>query len=271
MREPRDASKPPSYLFPRHHAEIDRLDIQHYALREVLGGNYVAPVRQPDRILDVGSGTGQWGFEVASEFPGCLMVGVDLVAGKPGGPPNNCFVKADLLRGLPFRDGIFDLVHQRLLMSAVPAGSWSEVVADLVRVARPGGWIELVEGAPEMGPAGPSTARLSGMLKRLAEAKGLDASGTVFRSLVRYLREAGVEEVRVREVSLPVGEWGGRIGSFMLTDARAMFMRLIPAFEAAFAVSTEELHGLLTGLQQEVDVHRTSYAFAVAWGRRPYP
>src|SRR5205823_5247718 len=35
------------YLLPRHPDEIDRLDIQHYALRETLGANYLAPVGQP--------------------------------------------------------------------------------------------------------------------------------------------------------------------------------------------------------------------------------
>ena len=33
-----------AYLFPRHPSEVDRLDVQHYALREALGANYLAPV-----------------------------------------------------------------------------------------------------------------------------------------------------------------------------------------------------------------------------------
>jgi hypothetical protein len=48
-----------SYLFLRHPTEVDRLDLQHFALLEGLGTNYLAPVSEPAVILDVGSGTGR--------------------------------------------------------------------------------------------------------------------------------------------------------------------------------------------------------------------
>jgi hypothetical protein len=134
-----------SYLFPRHPAEIDRLDVQHYALREALGTNHRAPIDAPRRILDTGCGTGQWGFELCAEFPRAHVVGLDLVPGKADRPARYAFVKGNLLQGLPFRDDQFDFVHQRFLVAGVPLASWPAVVADLVRTLSPGGWIELVE------------------------------------------------------------------------------------------------------------------------------
>lgn len=133
------------YVLPRHSTEVDRLDIQHYAMREALAANYLAPIERPDRILDVGCGTGQWAYELCQQFPEAMVVGLDLEPSKPERPANYRFVKADLLRGLPFPDDHFDFVHQRLLQSGVPLKRWSGVVKDLVQVARPGGWIELVE------------------------------------------------------------------------------------------------------------------------------
>jgi hypothetical protein len=53
-----------TYMLPRRPSEVDRLDVQHYALREALGANYLAPVKGPALVLDVGSGTGQWAFGV---------------------------------------------------------------------------------------------------------------------------------------------------------------------------------------------------------------
>jgi SAM-dependent methyltransferase len=84
------------YLFPRHPGEVDRLDIQHYALRETLHANYLAPVEDPQRVLDVGCGTGQWGFEMCREFATAL--------GKCSVNPSNveqrpkalCYGKADV-------------------------------------------------------------------------------------------------------------------------------------------------------------------------------
>ena len=51
-------------MLPRHATEIDRLDVQHFALREAMQGNHVAPLERPETVLDVGSGTGQWAFDV---------------------------------------------------------------------------------------------------------------------------------------------------------------------------------------------------------------
>jgi len=65
------------------------------------------------------------------------------------------FVRANLLQGLPFADDRFDFVHQRALAWAVPVRSWPVLVQDLVRVAAPGGWVELVEGQAEFEPAAP--------------------------------------------------------------------------------------------------------------------
>src|SRR5262245_53420397 len=49
----RGASGDVPYILPHHAtepAEIDRLDVQHYALRGQLGANYLAPLKQPSRI-----------------------------------------------------------------------------------------------------------------------------------------------------------------------------------------------------------------------------
>src|SRR5215467_77642 len=129
------------YLLPRHPGEIDRLDIQHYALRETMGANFLAPVESPQRLLDVGCGTGQWGFEACHQFPEALVLGLDLVAGKPDRPARYHWVKANLLQGLPFVHDQFDFVHQRLLVTGVPLASWPQVVAEFARVTRPGGWV----------------------------------------------------------------------------------------------------------------------------------
>src|SRR5215467_3249923 len=106
------------YLFPRHPTEIDRLDIQHYALRRALGADYLAPISRVDRVLDVGAGNGRWGYDLCAEFPRAMVVGVDLVSGKPGPPAGYRFVRANLLHGLPFAEDAFDFVHQRLLASS---------------------------------------------------------------------------------------------------------------------------------------------------------
>ena len=255
------------YLVPPHPREVDRLDLQHYALREAVGVNHLAPVAGPARILDAGCGTGQWGFEMCAELPAAVVVGLDLVAGKPGWPAGYHRVRGNLLEGLPFADERFDFVHQRLLFLAIPLSRWPSVVAELVRVTRPGGWVELVE-TPFMGfqGGGPAIDGLRALIVSAAAPRGLDIDGAVFRGLDGYLRDAGLMGVNRREFGLPVGEWGGRVGSLMATDCRAGFSRFLDSMEG---LPPEEGRELLRRVQQEYEDRRVTSAVAVAFGRKP--
>jgi SAM-dependent methyltransferase len=263
------ASERVPYLFPRHAAEVDRLDVQHYALREALGANYLAPIESPGTVLDAGSGTGQWSFEVAERFPDALVVGVDLVPSKPARPPNYRWVRANLLSGLPFRDESFDFVYQRLLVVGVPLAQWPQVTADLVRATRPGGWVELVEPATRVQDVGPATDRFRTLAMGMAGAVGLDTGDAVFRSLDGYLRDAGLEDVVRRQVAIPIGPWGGRVGSFMATDMRAMQMRVGELLQARGLISADECHELVQAALDESVRLKMSFQFAIVHGRKP--
>lgn len=257
------------YLFPPHPTEVDRLDIQHFALRATLDANLLAPVVAPGRVLDVGSGTGQWAFEVCAQFPGALVVGLDLVASKPSSPAGYRWVRSNVLQGLPFGSERFDLVHQRLMVTAVPLERWPALVGDLARVTRPGGWVELVEPMMVCHRPGPATERLTELALRMASSRGLDAGSAVFDGLQGYLRAAGLQAVERRQASLPIGEWGGQVGSLMATDFRAVNARITEVLRARSELSPEECEDLLRRAQRECEEHGTSYTFAVAFGRKP--
>lgn len=260
-----------AYIVPPHPTEVDRLDVQHYALRGALGWNYVAPLEQPARILDVGTGTGQWAFDLCAEFASALVVGLDLEPSKPEQPSNYRYVKTNILQGLPLCDDQFDFVHQRLMLSAVPLKAWSELVKDLARVTRPGGWIELVEPAPDIEPASPATGRMFEMAKRLGRSLGLDTTGIVFRSLDDFLHRAGLTDIQRHTRDIPLGDWGGRVGSLLASDMRAGMTRLGGVFQQKFGLSEKECHDLLLAMVVEWEEHRSTWTFAFAFGRKPAP
>jgi SAM-dependent methyltransferase len=257
-----------AYILPRHPSEVDRLDVQHFAVRAAMRGNYVAPVNRPSRVLDVGCGTGQWAYEICAEFPDSMVVGLDLRPSKPSPPPNYRFVEGNVLQGLPFADGRFDFVHQRLLISGIPLQRWPAEVAELVRVTRPGGWIELMEAFPGLSPEGPATRRLWDAFRQLGRTVGHDTFGHVFRSLDRYLAEAGAVGVVSREVVLPIGEWGGRVGAWLTCDVRSLFTRLIDVFQAA-GLSETECRELIEAMFREFEELHTSIRNRVVVGCRP--
>lgn len=248
---------------------VSHFDSQHEVLRDVLGANYLAPVENPDRILEVGCGTGQWARDLCAAFPKALVVGLDTMPNTPRQPVNYRFVRSNLFEGLPFRDDRFDFVHQRFMVATVPLKSWSAVIEELVRVARPGAWIELVERGPEIEPAGPSTRQLLEMRRLIGESLALDMTGTVFESLDDYMHKAGMTNIRKHLVPVPIGEWAGRLGSLMATDCCAMFTPLCGVFESEFGLSTVECYRLIRTMQVEWEQHRSMYPFVLALGQKP--
>lgn len=140
-----------AYVLPRDASENERLDAQHHLLRLVLGSNYLAPLLAPRAILDVGCGTGKWCREMGHAFPTARIIGFDLdarmIEETATQQANVFWQQGNALAPLPFVDGSFDYVHQRFAATWLPWTQWLAVLHELLRVTRPGGWIELVEGA----------------------------------------------------------------------------------------------------------------------------
>ncbi|GER85076.1 hypothetical protein KTAU_37120 [Thermogemmatispora aurantia] len=262
------------YALPKDLGEANRLDFQHYILRAILHGNYLAPIQQPRRILDVGCGTGQWAFELAQQFPQAEVIGLDLelVKASASPPPNYRFVQGDILHGLPFDNDSFDFVHQRLLVLAIPLAAWPSAVRELARITAPGGWVELVEsstGMQDFMPSGPATQELWRLGGQLVSLRGLDSDGIVMRSLGDYLEQAGLGNIRYQLIEAPLGTWGGRIGSLLALDLREIGKAMSAPIAARFGTPEQEVFELIQQAEKEWNQYKTRFRFAVAYGQKP--
>ncbi|RUS29989.1 hypothetical protein BC938DRAFT_479985 [Jimgerdemannia flammicorona] len=97
--------------------------------------------------------------ELAKEFPNSTFTGSDITNVfadfMANAPPNCTFLEADTAKGLPFDDNTFDFVFERANMTCFSNAVWPAVLRELIRVTKPGGYIELVEGClpKNAGPA----------------------------------------------------------------------------------------------------------------------
>ncbi|EJU02840.1 S-adenosyl-L-methionine-dependent methyltransferase [Dacryopinax primogenitus] len=132
------------YMLPADDEEINRLETQHNIFRILNDGNYLGPVREvlegPGKaVLDLGTGTGVWAVEVASEFPAAQVVGVDLSPIQYLRPlPENCrFEVDDVNLGMAHFHNQFDVVHARHICSGIR--DYARFAYDIANVLRPGG------------------------------------------------------------------------------------------------------------------------------------
>jgi ubiquinone/menaquinone biosynthesis C-methylase UbiE len=259
-------------MLPKDLREVSRLDFQHYLLRQVIAGNHLAPLYQPQTILDVACGTGRWMAEIAQEFPQASVFGVDqtpisLVESTIPFSSNCHFQQSNILEGLPFPPNSFDFVHLRFLIFALPLETWPGVVQDLVRVTRPGRWIELVDPDLTFNNQGPMTARVLHWIAEASMLRGIDM--TIGKKLGPFLQGAGLINVKTQRFAIPLGEWGGRVGSMLATDFYEAAKTLKPLVTAGAKVTPDEYDRSLEIWLRENNEYRTSCDFYVAYGQHP--
>ncbi|CAG8547948.1 6338_t:CDS:2, partial [Racocetra persica] len=134
------------YFLPIDELESDRMQLRHDVDWHVWRTNFSSPIETSlklggAQVLDVACGSGLWVFEMASDYPLSEFTGVDVAPMFPSDvmPLNVTFKQCDILEGLPYSDY-------------------------LLRILKPGGWIEIQDRDPIMINAGPICKRLEDML-----------------------------------------------------------------------------------------------------------
>ncbi|KAH6688257.1 S-adenosyl-L-methionine-dependent methyltransferase [Plectosphaerella plurivora] len=172
-----------------------------------------APIgKNPQRVLDVGTGTGIWAIDFADQFPSAEVIGTDLSPIQPVWVPPNCRFELDDAQ-LPwsFPDNHFDFIHMRLLMGSIK--DWPFLYSEVMRCLKPGGWLEHMDYDPHVycddNSFSPTSAwREYGSFFTSAG----DKTGRTFRIIIDqanmgWMRDAGFENVDERRLKLPMGAW----------------------------------------------------------------
>ncbi|KAF8605137.1 hypothetical protein BDV93DRAFT_605622 [Ceratobasidium sp. AG-I] len=266
-------------VFPADHVEVQRLDLQHAAIKGLLNGNCYGPVKdllsetseRRKRVLDLPTAEGNWVREMAAEFPRVDFISIDSIPLVPHVQSPNIlsYEVYDLYNGIAEGDESFDLVHLRHIVNKfwdLPA-----FVLEIYRVLRPGGlliWTEFEPTPRDASATGhsaaensPNLVRATQLVENTCTRQGapvyawrdapllLDPKNEIWLNETGTgSRARGFTSVRTEAKMLPVAPWHPSprlrdVGMLMQQSSREMWTNFIPLFinEGLHESEAEEL------------------------------
>jgi SAM-dependent methyltransferase len=166
--------------------------------------------------------------------------------------------------GLP--SGAFDLVHTRALLVTIPRPA--EVVAEMVRLARPGGWVASQEPDAGFSLCYPPLAAWDRLLELLGASFGRSGADLrTGRRLPSLLRDAGLHDV---EVTVHAGSYAaGHTRRTVIPDLVRGLRPVIVGLGLAGEAELADLDRAVRAHLADPGTLMMPHLIVTAWGRKP--
>jgi gliotoxin biosynthesis N-methyltransferase len=263
-----------NYPSERDLTETEHLHAQHDLVVDALGGLVLCPadLTKPNlHILDLGTADGWWLEQVRRELkhPGsATLVGTDIA-------PYPSIKENVIIHNFktPFPSewkGTFDLVQLRAVLSNVPGEASIFLIKRAVDLIKPGGYIQLVDGAipkvPKEDISKPSQ-RYYNTLAAFLESNKLDPNQGAH--VEEVLREAGGDklcDIGAKVGAIKIGK-GAPLESTSCAWVRGQTDVTGKAFVGAGMMSTDEFQQLKLSLFEEARQDGFSLTWYAAWAK----
>jgi SAM-dependent methyltransferase len=165
-----------------------------------------------------------------------------------------------------FPSASYDLVHARMLLVNIPDPA--AVVTEMVRLARPGGWVAVLEpdgGGRMCYPPHPAWDRLTQIFRSAQQVDGADTF--IGRRLPELFRQAGLVTIGV-EAKADIYPVGHSRRTILVDLVRSMRLKILTA-----GIATEhELDEVDHAVREHLNHPGTlmlPHLLILAWGRKP--
>lgn len=248
------------YFLPNDEQEINRLDLQHRIALQVLDWKlYLAPIERPNRILDLGTGTGIWAIEFADQNPESDVLGTDLSPIQPEYVPANCRFEIDDAEDEWLYSQKFDYIHGRYMCAFL--SDFPKLFRNIYDNLVPGGWVEFMEtliyfqshdGTLE----GTALQRWNRLL-----IEGVKNMGRNVLSCAKYKKwmlETGFTNVEERKIIVPANPWArGRknkeLGALqMVNNLNGVYGLTVTVFTKGLGWTKEEVEVFLADVRRDM-------------------
>ncbi|KAF2268107.1 S-adenosyl-L-methionine-dependent methyltransferase [Lojkania enalia] len=199
------------YWGPNDEQQNDQLDIAHHMFLILLDNKlHLAPISDPQKVLDLGCGTGIWAIDFADENPSAEVIGVDLSPIQPSFTPPNCkFEIDDVTSDWTYPTSHFDLINIRSLYGSI--ADWPALYQQIFIHLKPGGYFHQLEMSIQFksddGSLGSDhvLSQWSDIFHEAGEKFG--KSFKAVYDLEKWVKATGFENVVERWYKVPVGGW----------------------------------------------------------------
>ncbi|KAF4992380.1 hypothetical protein FDECE_13736 [Fusarium decemcellulare] len=249
-----------AYLMPNDEEEQDRMDLLHHIFRLTLKGElYRSPVKDPHRVLDLGTGTGIWAMDFADEHPSAEVIGTDLSPIQPRWTPPNCVFEVDDFEAEWPHTKLFDFVHGRELEGCI--ADEDRFFAQAFKHLNSGGYFEM-QGAYTSFLSDDNTAHKAKEVQTWCQmlVEGIEKFGKPIDTAPTWkqkMEDAGFIDVGQEIVKIPIGGWPKdpsrkELGKYQLIQQIQGAESYTPAvFSRVLGWTDEEIQVLLAKIRKE--------------------
>ncbi|KAH6987181.1 S-adenosyl-L-methionine-dependent methyltransferase [Ilyonectria destructans] len=267
---------------PSDDLEMERNDLQHCKFTMLMNDElYLAPMPDfPQKILDLGTGSGIWAMDIADQYPSAKVIGVDKAPVQPTMIPNNLtFELDDVEDDWLWGESSFDFIHGRELIMAIQ--DWPRLIRQAHVHLKPGAYLQLGGSIPDFRSDDGTLPHDSAYMEMgriyLEMSERVSLSGWEPTKWKRYLKEAGFEDVEERILKIPTNPWPRdpylkKIGAFELHHFRESIANVFArGYKQILGGDPTYFQVLLAKARREVsnpNMH-SWVPFYVVYGRRP--